>query len=260
MHESDVALLARYKRLLERPSFAVRASNLIGRPLEHGIERLPKGFQLQVHDATRAALGRALDAAVLTMEMERWQPTPLWYKLAASASGAVGGAFGLPALLLELPISTLIMLRSVADVAREHGEDLDDPQTRLECLNVFALGGAAASDDASETGYFAVRAAMTQLIREAAGHVAKRGLVAQGAPALLRLLTAIAARFHVQVTEKTLAQALPLLGSVGGAAINFAFANHFQDVATGHFGVRRLERSYGATHVREVYESIATGD
>jgi hypothetical protein len=42
----------------------------------------------------------------------------LLHKALATASGAAGGAFGLAALPFELPVSTIIMLRSIADIAR----------------------------------------------------------------------------------------------------------------------------------------------
>jgi len=61
----------------------------------------------------------------------------------ASASGAVGGALGLAALPVELPVSTAIMLRTIAEFARQEGEDLAGPRTRLACLEVFALGHTA---------------------------------------------------------------------------------------------------------------------
>ena len=41
----------------------------------------------------------------------------------SAASGAAGGAFGLASLPVELPVSTTIMLRSIADIARAEGED-----------------------------------------------------------------------------------------------------------------------------------------
>jgi hypothetical protein len=75
----------------------------------------------------------------------------------ATASGAAGGTLGLAALPVELPVSTVIMLRSIADIARSEGEDLSDPEAALSCIEVFALGGRAGSADASESGYFAVR-------------------------------------------------------------------------------------------------------
>ena len=56
-------------------------------------------------------------------------------------SGGIGGVFGLAALPIELPVSTAIMLRSIADIARSEGHDISQVKTKLECLEVFALGG-----------------------------------------------------------------------------------------------------------------------
>jgi EcsC protein family len=58
--------------------------------------------------------------------------------------------------------------------------------------------------------------------------------------------------FGVVVTQKLAAQAIPLVGALGGAAVNYAFIEHFQDMARGHFIVRRLERAYGKEVVQRV--------
>jgi hypothetical protein len=79
----------------------------------------------------------------------------------------------------------------------------------------------------------------------------------EGAPALIRLITLIAERYSVNVTEKAAAQMVPLIGAVGGATINTIFIDHFQSVARGHFAVRRLERKYGEAAVREKYRELA---
>jgi hypothetical protein len=47
----------------------------------------------------------------------------------------------LATLPIELPVSTIIMLRLIADIARSAGEDLSDPEAALSCVQVFALGG-----------------------------------------------------------------------------------------------------------------------
>jgi hypothetical protein len=66
----------------------------------------------------------------------------------------------------------------------------------------------------------------------------------------------IAGRFGIVVSQKLAAQAIPIIGAVGGAAVNLAFIDHFQDVARGHFTVRRLERIYGVEAVRSAYEQL----
>lgn len=42
--------------------------------------------------------------------------------------------------------------------------------------------------------------------------------------------------------NKAAAQAVAAIGAVGGVAINTLFIDHFQDMAKGHFIVRKLER------------------
>jgi hypothetical protein len=176
--------------------------------------------------------------------------------LAVAATGGLGGFFGLPALAIELPVSTTIMLRSIADIARSEKETINKIESQLACLEVFALGGPNKSDDASESGYFAVRAALSQSVSKAAEYIAEKGLAEEGAPALVRLIIQIAERFSIQVSEKAAVQAIPAIGAAGGAIINTLFIDHFQDMARGHFIVRRLERKYGKAIVEENYQAI----
>ena len=73
---------------------------------------------------------------------------------------------------------------------------------------------------------------------------------------MVRFLTQVAARFGIVVTQKFAAQAVPVIGAFGGAVVNYAFIDHFQDVARGHFTVRRLERIYGKDEIRREYDRI----
>lgn len=148
------------------------------------------------------------------------------------------------------------MLRSIADIARSEGENLADPDAALSCVQVFALGGRTGSADAAESGYFVVRSLLAKSITEAARFITERGLVEEGAPILVRFIAQVASRFGVVVTQKLAVQTLPVVGALGGAAVNYAFIDHFQDVARGHFTIRRLERAYGKAAVRAEYERI----
>jgi hypothetical protein len=149
------------------------------------------------------------------------------------------------------------MLRSIAEIARSEGEDLSSPATALSCVQVFALGGRPGSADASESGYFAVRGILAKSVTQAASFIAERGVIEEGGPLLVRFVAQVASRFGVVVTQKVAAQAVPVVGALGGAAVNYAFIEHFQDVARGHFTVRRLERTYGEDLVRTEYERLA---
>jgi hypothetical protein len=81
--------------------------------------------------------------------------------------------------------------------------------------------------------------------------------LAEGAPVLVRLIARIASRFGVVVTQKQAAQAVPFIGAVGGAAVNYAFIDHFQEMARAHFVVRRLERRYGKDTVRAAFARLS---
>jgi hypothetical protein len=247
------------QELLENPGLAAKVSSVVGAPIEKGLEMLPKRWKPKVLNATRKAIETALDVAVGTIDSESTKsPSDWWHKLAVGATGAAGGAFGLVALAIELPVSTAIMLRSIADIARSEGEEILSPAVRLECIQVLALGGETAKDDAAETGYFAARAAMAKAVSEAVQHIAKRGIADKGAPAIVRLITAVASRFSITVSEKVAAQAIPVVGALGGAFINTLFMDHFQRMARGHFIVRRLERIHGQDAVRRAYEELRT--
>jgi len=257
LSQEDLEQLRQAKQILEHPSLAAKIINVIGAPLVKGMELLPQKWTDVVSDATHKALQAALNLALETLDKRTGgRSDDILHKIVVVASGAGSGAFGLPALVIELPVSTTIMLRSIADIARSQGEDLRDLNTKLACLEVFALGGRSPKDDASESGYFMVRAALAKAVSEAAKYIAERGLAKKGAPPLVRLIIQIAERFGVQVSEKVATQAVPVVGAAGGAVINYVFIDHFQSMARGHFTVRRLERRYGADTVKDEYMKL----
>lgn len=260
----ELAELARAKEALESPSLAIRIADQLGAPVNAVVRRLPEGARALLAKGTHAALESALDVALRTIPPSRHlaggAATDWAHRTAAVLAGAVGGAAGLAGLAVELPLSTVIMLRSIADHARAQGEDLSLVATRLECLAVFAYGSRSPDDDAAESAYFALRAALGRAVGEAAQHVAGRhaaGASAEhAAPAIARLLGRIAQRFGVAVSDKAAAQLVPVLGAAGGAAVNALFIDHFQTTARAHFAVRRLVRLHGEDVVRAAWVRI----
>lgn len=254
--DEDRAALERAVLALERPSLAARLSALAGRPLEMIGRTLPALVTDRITSLTETALNASLRAALNTLPENRRWSSPRLHRALAAASGAFGGALGLATLAVELPLSTTLMLRAIADIAREHGEDLESPEAALACVQVFALGGRGGGETVAESGYFAVRGALARTVSEAARYVAERSLLEEGAPVIVRLVAQVAARFGLVVSQKVAAQAVPVIGALGGAAVNAAFMDHFLGIATAHFTVRRLEREYGAAPVRALYEEV----
>lgn len=154
-------------------------------------------------------------------------------RLLVAASGAAGGAAGLAGFAPDAAVTTLAIMRRIARIAQEEGEDLLQSDARRACLEVFALRAGVPGEDADAgSGYFSTR------------------LLLQGGP-LMRLLAEVAGRYGVQLGQKLAAQAVPVAGAILGAAINSGFLAEYEGLARAHFTVRRLERIYGVAAVRE---------
>ena len=241
---------------LEHPSLAARLSNAIGTPMEVAFELMPRRWQTRLNRVVRAAAHKSLQAAIAGIYRSDEISGDAHHKTLVGLSGAVGGFFGLPGLLVELPITTTLMLRSIADIARSEGEDLSHAEARSECLSVFALGGRTEHDDAVETGYYGVRAALSLTLSNAASSIHRHGLQGTGTPAAAKLISAVASRFGIPVSQKAAAQAMPYIGAAAGALVNTVFVHHFQTVGRSHFVLRRLERKYGVDIVEAEYERV----
>jgi hypothetical protein len=257
MENSDLNDLRSAVILLEKPGTGIRLVNLLGYPIEGMINALPRWGGRAIGYMASKAVGTAFHVALSTINKKsHGRPFQWVHRTMVLVSGAVGGFFGLPGLIIELPVSTTLMLRSIAEIARSEGEDLSLFDTRLACITVFALGGRSKSDNAAETAYYAVRAALTRALSEAAEFIAQRGIAEEGTPLVIRLMANLASRFGVIVTDKVAAEMVPIFGAFGGASINVLFISHFQAAARGHFTVRRLERKYGREFIKREYEKV----
>lgn len=252
---SDYADLQAAVAKLETQSFAMNIASKLGMPIEALLHRLPLPAQSAIQVAVNKALEQCLRIAVKAHPVK---PSNAIYKrshtAATAVTGAIGGFFGLPGLLVELPVTTTVMLHSIVEIARSHGEDFSSPESGLACLEVFALGPQSTHPEAQESAYYATRAALAQVTREAVSYITKKGMAKESAPALLSFVGRIASRFGLEVSEKVAAELVPIAGAAGGLTLNILFSQHFQSLAEGHFMVRRLERKYGREAVRQDYE------
>lgn len=254
--EAELAELRWAYKNLEHPSFAARLSDLLASPLEEAIGLLPKTLKEKVDRGAEASIGRMLSLALTTIGTTT-QPVPasnFTHKFLVAGTGAVGGFFGPIAVLAELPVTTTLMLRSIGDIARSEGEDLNELQARLACFQVFALGGRTRDDERAEIGYYGLRVSLGlhfESILEFAG-------AAEGVhiPAAIELIRSVAARFGVVISDSLAARLIPVAGALSAALLNLVFMQHYQDVAKGHFIVRRLERDHGMETVKSLYQQM----
>lgn len=160
------------------------------------------------------------------------------HKLATTMSGMASGFVGLPGTIADIPFTTSVILRSIAQVAHDYDEDLNSEDTRRACLEVLAFGGFGEAEENSETGYWATRVGMNHAT-------------------VAVLIKSAAARFGVVLSEKFLAQAVPVAGAISGGVLNYAFTDHYQKMAQVHFCLRSLERRSGEPAlVRACFEQM----
>jgi hypothetical protein len=244
-----------YKHL-EHPSLAARMSDVLALPIEEGLSLLPKRWRRRLQRTAEASVYRSLKLAIRSMDVI----TPsrshnLLHKFSVTGLGAASGFFGPLTILAELPITTTLILRSIADIAHAEGEDLSDREARIACVQVFALGGRTKDDNAAELGYYGLRVTLgLHFERDILEYAAN----AQGPhiPAAIEFMRAIAARFGVVISDRVAAQMVPIAGAFSAGLLNLIFMNHYQDVARGHFIIRRLERSHSIEQIKELYQKL----
>jgi EcsC protein family len=250
--------LRRAVHQLEGRDFAGRLADFAGQPMARALRMMPKPASRGINKVVEIAILNCLNLAIRSIEPRSKRPPARHASsILAGLTGGVSGFFGIAALPLELPVTTTLMLRAIADIARHHGEDLSTLEARLACVEVFALGTPNFGQSA-HFGYYASRTFLGRLTADTSALLLERGVANVSAPVVGGAVAEIAARYGVVVSERAAASALPLIGALGGATVNVLFMNHFQRLAQGHFMVRRLERQYGRDVVRELYEEFSS--
>ena len=239
----DPASMAELSQAMERlrqgGGLVVRLADAVGGAMGRGVRfgtrslGIVPGAQEAVQGVVEVALKRAFDIAVLRLGKEgqldqsKRLSGPLVF-----LSGAVGGFVGMGGFVPDAMVTSLAIMREIARVAVEEGEELADSDTRAACLQVFALNAGQKSGAEPESSYYSAR------------------FVMQGRP-IAMLLSDVARRFGVTLSQKFALQAVPVVGALAGASLNTAFLGHYRELARAHFTIRRLERQFGEEAVRQ---------
>ena len=214
----------------------MKGINYIGGHVEGGMKALPQGVRGQIDSAARFALEKSFNLAAKTRtgRIGRTIGTDRMHRVLGTVSGAIGGIAGIGTALIELPVATTIIFRSVQAVAEEYGEDPQSAETRMECLAVFGSGGPGNADDGVDTSFIGARLTIT-------------------GPALNSMISKVAPRFAAVMSQKLASQSVPILGAIAGAGTNYAFVNYYISMAHVHFGLRKLMRDHGDAAVLDAF-------
>jgi hypothetical protein len=129
--------------LLENPNLAARLAEYAGQPVDKLLGMMPRSASTQFNRAVELAMFNCLRLAIRSIDLGKTRPPSVnATSLLAGVSGGVSGFFGVAALAVELPVTTTLMLRAIADLARHNGEDLSTLEARLACVEVFGLTNA----------------------------------------------------------------------------------------------------------------------
>ncbi len=268
--QEDLAAIKSAKSSMEDIGMLMQGLNKLGEGIDSGVKMIPQKQQLWLQKNVNNILMTLVKSNLATMEKGNSfkKPSPKVYKTLVTASGIISGALGAATgigtalFASELALSTNFIMRSIMDIARSEGEDLYDIKTQLSCLQVFSLGGNSKDDDGLETSYYTSKIALDNALKGATSYISKNGisglnkLLLNSANPLVKLISTVTSRFTIQVSEKFIAQAVPLIGAAGGGSINYLFINHFQKMAKAHFTIRRLERKYGQELVKTKYLEV----
>ncbi len=222
----DIARLALRFRRANGP--VMKLMNRLGGRAEDAFAALPAEVRSRIETVTRTALDRGYRVAAtgrLAPDLGPRGPMAL-----AVLTGAAGGAGGLATSIAELPVTITVMLHAIRRAAAEEGFDPDDAATRLEAIQVFAAGSPLSSDDGVNTGFLGARLAVT-------------------GPALQKVLASTVPRLVAALGPKLMAQSVPVLGAVSGAALNAAFIGYYREIAHVRFGLLKLAERHGVEPV-----------
>ncbi|MFD1794432.1 EcsC family protein [Paracoccus aurantiacus] len=213
------------RRYVDARGLGMDILDRVGGGGEQLIQHLPDFLRKRIDRAVASALNRTFRIASASRGVMRDRGD--WFnRLGTTAAGAIGGAAGITGALIELPVTVTILLRAILEIADEHGLDTRDDAIRAEALRIFATGGPLDEDDATDTALLAARLAIS-------------------GRTLQSLVTRFAPQIAARLLTKVGAQAVPVLGAVAGAGINYTFARYYQELARVQFGLMRLSNETG---------------
>ena len=229
--DAELRALAALHRGAARPG--MKLLQTLGDSAGSLLDRIPPAMKSQLGGTVESALALSYRSAAVTRHPSLPDPADWLTTAVTSAMGAAGGMGGLPSAMAEIPVTTTVLMRAIQSIAAEHGYDPEDDEVRLDCLQVFAAAGPLSGDDRDTTGFLTLRLALS-------------------GPGMKALVGRVAPIFTIALGRKLAAQAVPILGAVAGAAVNWIYTGYYQDMARVHFGLRAIARDRGMDHARLV--------
>lgn len=231
--QREVADLARRARKVNGPVMTGLLG--LGGQAERWMGGLPKPVRTAVDGMARGLLERLYQGAGQA-RLALPDTGSHGHRLAAMASGAAGGSAGLASAMVELPATVMLMFAAMQREAARAGFDPEAPEVRLACLDIFGSGRPGPGDDGINSTFLGARLTLN-------------------AASLQTVIARILPAFSAMLGKTLAGKAVPLIGAVAGAGINYAFTDYYQDVARVRFGLMRLAEDHGRERVHHAFRA-----
>jgi hypothetical protein len=178
------------------------------------------------------------------------------------AEGIPGAQLVIPSLILTDVTSSMTLLsRHTCRIATAYGFSSRRPENLPHLMAAMAP-----QTESSDEGYLALKTAVVTSIRESGQFVTRttgmlldRQLLEREAPQMIRLMTYVADRLGIVITQKELGVLVPIAGALLNSSINLAFQQVGHQTAKDYFRRVLLEDRYGEELVAfAVQQEIAT--
>lgn len=201
----------------------MKLANFAGSRIDDILETIPDGYEKQVQDSIRGGLEKAFEVSSKVTSLQYMPKAPKhFHKIAATFSGAIGGVGGMATSVAELPVTIATMFASFQSIAEQHGFDRDSDETKMECLKVFTMGGPVHTDNDIDLSFVTARIGLT-------------------GQAVSSLVTTASQKLAAMMTQKLGSQAVPMLGALTGAALNYTFISYYEQMAQIRFRLKKLQ-------------------
>ncbi len=164
------------------------------------------------------------------------------------AEGIPGAQLVIPSLILTDVTSSMTLLsRHTCRIATAYGYSSRNPENLAHLVAAMAP-----QSQTSDEGYLTLKTAVVTSIRESSQFMARtasvmldRQMLEREAPQMIRLITYVADRLGIVITQKELGILVPIAGAVLNSSINVAFQRVGHQTAKDYFRRLLLEDRYG---------------
>lgn len=256
LEPKHATLLRKTVNILERDAYALRIIDFFGTPLDAPLKLTSSQKQRGLDRVLRKSMDLCMRWTKGTLRVHSPPQARGWLtQMAATSTGFIAGIFGAISIPIEIPLTIILILRSIAEVAERYPIPPDDMDRRLECLFVMSLAGRVKSPE-PRSQYWSVRDAYRPVIIEAGRSIVISSATSSSAQGLLMVLENLMYQLGMALAEGIAARSIPIVGAAAGASMSFIIVSRYRRVAAAHFTLLALEDTYGLKVIREAFLEI----